>query len=211
VRKPTAVKNLAVALLPLLLTACGKQTDPPSKPSSGPRIVTVAQSGAADVIGTDHVALQRGANLLRPGDTLQIGPGTYEMRNSLFIPSKTTVRGTSGQTILMKSDGVESPLVEDGDYGESQVRVANPEKWRPGMGASVSDEALDSGWDISVSTVTAVEGNLLHIRPMTLRDYNVEEKHARVRNTFPILCAVETEGVVLESLIVSGKRATSPT
>jgi hypothetical protein len=205
-RKPTTVKTLVVVVLLLLCTACGKPTEAPSKPGSGPRTVTVAQSGTADVVGNDDAALQKAANLLRPGDILQIGPGTYEMNNSLFIPSKTTVRGTPGQTVLMKSAGVESPLVEDGDYGESQLRVANPENWRPGMGISVSDDGLDSGWDISVSTVTAVEGNLLHIRPMTLRDYNVEEKRARVRNTFPILCAVETEGVALENLIVDGNK-----
>ena len=42
-----------------------------------PRVVTVAQSGTADVVGSDDVALQKAADLLRPGDTLTIGPGEY--------------------------------------------------------------------------------------------------------------------------------------
>jgi hypothetical protein len=33
------------------------------------------------------------ADSLQPGDTLEIGPGTYAMDNSLFIPSGVTVRG----------------------------------------------------------------------------------------------------------------------
>ena len=173
---------------------------------AGPRTITVAQSGQADVIGNDDAALQKAAGLLRPGDTLEIGPGTYQMRNSLFVPSKTVVRGVPGQTILKKSAGVESPLVEDGDYGESQLRVADPAKFQPGMGLSVMDDTLKSGWDISVTTVTAVEGNLLRIHPMTLRDYGVSEQHALVRNTFPILCAVEAEGVVFENLTVDGNK-----
>jgi parallel beta-helix repeat protein len=41
---------------------------------------------------------------------------------------------------------------------------------------------------------------------MTLKDYDVAEKHARVQNSFPILCAVQTEGVVFENLIVDGNR-----
>ena len=41
------------------------------------RIITVAQSGKADVVGTDSAALEKAAAMLHPGDTLEIGPGTY--------------------------------------------------------------------------------------------------------------------------------------
>ena len=102
------------------------------------RVVTVAQSAPADFVGADNVVLQKAADSLQPGDTLEIGPGTYAMDNSLFIPSGVTVRGKAGQTILRKNAGVESLLAEDGDYGESQLRVAEPQRFRPGMGISVS-------------------------------------------------------------------------
>jgi hypothetical protein len=52
--------------------------------AAGPRTVTVAQSGAADVVGADSVALQKAAQMLKSGDTLVIGPGTYNMQNSPF-------------------------------------------------------------------------------------------------------------------------------
>jgi parallel beta-helix repeat protein len=170
------------------------------------RTVTVAQTGQADVLGSDDVALQKAADTLRPGDTLMIGPGTYQMNNSLFVPSGVTVRGTVGRTILHKSSGVESLLIQDGDYGESQLTVAEPQKFRPGMGLTVMDDTLNSGWDVSVTRVTAVEGNILRIDPMTLRDYDAERQHAKVRNIFPILCAIETENVVFEDLIVDGNK-----
>ena len=207
-RRAVTCGSLSAALFLFALMACRNQEGQktPAAKIAGPRTVTVAQSGTADVVGNDNAALQKAANLLRPGDVLEIGPGTYQMNNSLFIPSRVTVRGAPGQTILKKGAGVESRLVEDGDYGESQLRVADPEKFQVGVGLSVADDSLDSGWDVSVTTVTAVEGNLLRIHPMTLRDYNVEGKHARVRNTFPILCAIETEGVVFENLIVDGNK-----
>jgi parallel beta-helix repeat protein len=194
---------VAVLLLISLLSACmgSKKTE-----SRAPRTVRIAQQGPADVVGNDSAALQAAADMLGRGDTLEIGPGTYAMHNSLFVPSGVTVSGTPGQTILKKSDGVESRLVEDGDYGESQLRVAEPDKFRPGMGLAVSDNGLDSGWDISITTVQSVEGNLLRIGPMTLRDYNASQGEARVRNSFPILCAIETEDVVFENLIVDGNR-----
>ncbi len=171
------------------------------------RTVRVAQSGSADFVGSDSAVLQKAADSLKPGDTLEIGPGTYQMENSLFIPSGVTVRGKAGETILRKGMGVESALSEDGDYGESQLRVADPQKFRPGMGISVADKLLNSGWDISVTTVKSIEGNLLRIDPMTLRDYDAEQQQARVQNSFPILCAIETDGVVFEDLIVDGNKA----
>jgi hypothetical protein len=185
-----------------VMVACVRNPETPPRA----RAVRVAQTGPADVIGNDSEALQRAAEMARPGDVLEIGPGTYVMHNSLFVPSGVTVRGAPGETILKKSDGVESPLLEDGDYGESQLRVADPDKFRPGMGLAVLDNRLNSGWDISTTTIQAIDEDLLRVRPMTLRDYDAAGQHARVRNTFPILCAIETENVVFENLIVDGNR-----
>ena len=175
--------------------------------AASPRIVTVAQSGTADVAGNDSAALQKAAQMLKPGDTLVIGPGTYEMHNSLFVPSGVTVRGTPGKTILMKSPGIKSALIEDGDYGESVLRVAEPEKFRPGMGIAILDDQLKGGWDISISTIIGIKGPALTINPRTVRDYDMEKRHAKVSNTFPILCAIDAEKVTFEDIIVDGNRA----
>jgi len=171
------------------------------------RTVRVAQSGNAEVVGTDSTALQKAADMLRPGDTLEIGPGTWQMDSSLLIPSGVTVRGTPEKTILLKSRGVESQLTEDGDYGESYLAVAQPEKFHPGMGVEVMDDTLKEGWDVTISKVVAVNGHIVQINPYTVRDYDFEKKHARIRNTFPILCAMNAENVTFQDLIVDGNRA----
>jgi len=171
------------------------------------RTITVAQSGSADVIGSDSASLQKAADMLRPGDTLIIGPGTYQMDASLLIPSHATVRGTAGKTILLKSRGVESALTEDGDFGESYLTVANPEKFKPGMGIEISDDTLKEGWDVSISKVVAVHGKILQISPPAVRDYDLDQKHARIRNSYPILCAMNAENVTFEDLTVDGNKS----
>src|SRR5690349_517610 len=110
--------NIAPPLLGIALflnAGCGNR----SVVHATSRTVTVAQSGTADVVGSDSAALQKAANLLRPGDVLSIGEGTYSMENSLFVPSGVTVRGVPGKTILRKARGVESPLTDDADYGDT--------------------------------------------------------------------------------------------
>jgi hypothetical protein len=171
------------------------------------RTVTVSQSGPADVVGSDNTALQKAANMLKPGDTLQIGPGTYDMQNSLFVQSGVNVRGTAGKTILMKGKGVESAVTDDADYGENILHVADPEKFRPGMGVAVIDDKLNEGWDISIASILSIKGGILSITPRTVRDYDMAKLHARVRNTFPILCAIDAEKVTFEDIIVDGNRA----
>ena len=186
----------------LLSTGCSSRAATPASP----RLVTVAQSGQADVIGHDSAALQKAANLLRPGDTLSIGAGTYEMENSLFVPSDVTVKGVAGQTILRKSRGVESALLEDGDYADAYLAVAEPQKFHPGMGIAVTDDALNGGWDATITSVASVKSPYVILSPVTVRDYSYE-KHARISNTFPILAVMNAQNSVLEDLIVDGNRA----
>jgi parallel beta-helix repeat protein len=199
-----AVCTAALALSVFTNVSCTFRSDAGSNLPN--RTITVAQSGTADVVGSDSAALQKATDMLHPGDTLVIGPGTYQMDNSLLVPSGVTVRGTAGKTILLKSRGVESPLTEDGDYGESYFAVRDPEKFHPGMGVELLDDTLNSGWDVSISSVVSVHGKILQISPMTVRDYDFEKKHGRIRNTFPILCVMNAANVTLEDVIVDGNK-----
>jgi hypothetical protein len=120
------------------------------------------------------------------------------MDASLLIPSNVTVRGTPGKTILLKSTGVESALTEDADFGESYLFAANPERFHPGMGVEISDDTLKEGWDVSISKIVAVRDHMLQISPPTVRDYDLEKKHARIRNTYPIHHGEELRGSQLQ-------------
>src|SRR5258708_2646465 len=68
--------------------------------------VTVGQSNA-EIVGADNRALQAAVDYIAGlgGGTVEIGPGTYSMRDSLHLRPNVTVRGTKGQTILRKADG----------------------------------------------------------------------------------------------------------
>src|SRR5256885_7931661 len=105
-----------------------------------PRI-TVGQSNA-DLLGTDHRALQAAVDYVAAlgGGTVEIGPGTYVMRDSLHLRPSVTVRGVKGQTILRKADAVSSPLVLDGDYGEEQATVKILAGFDVGCGVAIWDK-----------------------------------------------------------------------
>ena len=194
----------------LAATGCGPQEQAANSPAAA-KTIRVAQSGQAEVIGADNIALQQAADMLKPGDTLVIGPGTYRMDNSLFIPcSDVVVRGTPGETILLKGPGPASKVVDGGDYGEDVLVLAEPEKFKPGMGISVGDDNYSGDWAITVTSIASMSGDTIRLKDRTLRDYDYETKNARVESKFPILCGIGVKNVTFEGITVDGNKAENP-
>src|SRR5690349_6538596 len=98
----------------------------------GPRI-TVGQS-SADIVGSDQRALQAAVDYVAAlgGGTVEIGPGTYVMRDSLHLRPHVTARGVKGQTILRKADSASPPLGCDGDFDEEHITVKDPTRFEVG-------------------------------------------------------------------------------
>ena len=96
----------------------------------------------ADIIGNDNRALQAAVDYIATlgGGTVEILSGAYLMRNALHLRSHVTVRGQGAETILKKADAIESPLSLDGDFGEEQVTLKNPDGFAPGYGISITDD-----------------------------------------------------------------------
>ena len=97
-----------------------------------PRI-TVGRS-SADLIGSDNRVLQAAVDYLANlgGGDVEIGPGDYLMRDSLHLRSGVTVRGRGGDTRLCKAPAAVSPLALDGDFGEEQITLQDPQISRSG-------------------------------------------------------------------------------
>ena len=188
----------------LACSSSGSETD-----SSDPHIVTVAQSGRADVIGSDSRALQRAADMLISGDILEIGPGNWQMDDALYIRvDNVTVRGKecAEKTVLAKGPGVESALVSDAGYGISDLVVAEPEKFEVGMGVTIMDNRNRNGYSVSVSSIVGIDGDTLRIDPMTVMDYICSRHKGWVQNTFPILAGMDVSGLTFEGLTIDGNK-----
>ncbi|MEZ6097664.1 MAG: hypothetical protein R3E01_01705 [Pirellulaceae bacterium] len=95
--------------------------------------ITVGHTDA-NIVGTDNRALQAAVDYVGylGGGVVEIGPGEYTMRDSLHLRSRVTVRGAGGATVLKKDREFRTPLVADGDFGESAITVANAEGFEVG-------------------------------------------------------------------------------
>ncbi len=164
----------------------------------------------ADIVGTDNRALQAAVDYVARlgGGVVQVGPGTYLMRDSLHLRSGVTVRGCGAETILRKADSAESPLILDGDYGEEQITVADPAGFAPGVGVAVKDDHSD-GFHTTVCTIIAAEGNTFQLSGPLVFDCMVAD-HAVAQTIYPVISGYYVTGVRLEGLTIDGNRAHNP-
>jgi len=161
----------------------------------------------ADITGSDNRALQAAVDYVARlgGGTVEIGPGEYAMQDSLHLRSHVTVRGTPGKTILRKAKAAVSPLKLDGDYGEEQITVANPEGFKPGFGVAIWDKN-SGGFHTTVARITGQNGNSFSIDMPLNADCMVSDK-AQAATVFPVVSGCHLEGARIENLVIDGNKS----
>ncbi|MFT5369879.1 MAG: parallel beta-helix repeat protein [Candidatus Latescibacterota bacterium] len=164
----------------------------------------------ADIIGSDNRALQAAVDYITAlgGGTVEILSGTYVMKNSLHLRSNITVRGQGESTILQKADAVESPLILDGDFGEEQITLQNPDGFEVGFGVSITDNK-SGGFHTAVGTIIWQDENTFGVNVPMGGDYMVSN-NARAATTFPIISGYHLENARVENLAVYGNKEKNP-
>jgi hypothetical protein len=142
------------------------------------------------------------------GGVVEIGPGEYLMRDSLHLRPQVTVRGTPGKTILRKADAKESLLAIDGDYGEEQVTVTDPNGFDVGCGVAIWSKRV-AGFHVTVARIIGRSGPTLALDHPLNSDCCVSDE-ARAATIFPVVSGYDLEGVRIEHLIIEGNREHNP-
>ncbi len=162
-----------------------------------------------DIVGRDHRALQAAVDYVAGlgGGVVEVGPGVYQMGDSLHLRGRVAVVGEGG-TVLRKGDGFESRLAMDGDYGEEQVTVDDPSRFRVGMGIAVKDDR-SGGFHTTVATILWAEGNTFGISKPLNADCMVHN-NAVAQSVFPVISGYYAEGVRVEGVTIRGNRQNNP-
>lgn len=176
-----------------------------SKMDQRPHLTVGLQN--SDIIGADNRALQAAVDYVAMlgGGTVEIGAGEFLMRDSLHLRSHVTVRGTPGKTVLRKARGATSPLALDGDFGEEQITVVNPEGFQVGDGVAVWDKNA-GGFHTTVARITGRRGNTFSIDKPLNADCMAADK-AQASTVFPVVSGYDLEGARVEQLIIDGNKS----
>jgi hypothetical protein len=161
----------------------------------------------ADITGFDQRALQAGVDCVASlgGGTVEIGAGEFTMRDSLHLRSHVIVRGQGVRTILRKTKSVLSPLAIDGDYGEEQITLKNPDGFQVGDGVAVWDKNAN-GFHTTVVRLQGRNENTFAISLPLNADCMVQNA-AQAATVFPVISGYQVEGARIEDLVIDGNKS----
>ncbi len=160
----------------------------------------------ADIVGSDNRALQAAIDYIAGlgGGTVEIGPGKYTMNDSLHLRSFVTVRGSKDKTVLRKTRAAASPLAVDGDFGEEQITLKNPEGFKVGHGVAIWDKN-SGGFHTTVARITGQNGSRFSISKPLNADCMIGN-NAQAATVYPVVSGYELEGARVEDLIIDGNK-----
>lgn len=167
--------------------------------------VTVGQD-EGDFRGTDDKILQAATDYVAGlgGGTVQILPGVYTMRNSLFPRPGITICGSGEQTILRKCPSVSSKIIREADWFEYCVQVENPKGFTVGGGLALSRDKKNPD-EVRFFTITAIQKNVLYLDKRTEVNYWMEEE-ARAGTRFSLIYGLNVDDVQIFDIVLDGNR-----
>jgi len=159
--------------------------------------------------GNDDKIIQAGIEYLHRlgGGTLRLQPGTYTLRNAVYLRPNITLQGSGQGTVLEKADSVVTELARDADWFEYGVRVKDPKGFVPGGGIMLQAKTGPGDWqrDVLLATITAIRGDVIFIDRIPQKDFWTE-KNATATAVFPLLTAEHVDDVAIKDLVLEGRR-----
>lgn len=219
--KTNLFSSMFVVLLLVSIAGASYASESPTNPSPKPDeqqlptamhsameelpLITVGRDNA-QLIGSDNRALQAAVDYIAAlgGGTVAIGPGEYLMYDSLHLRANVTVKGTKDKTILRKADGAVSALTLDGDFGEQQITVEDPNGFAVGCGVAIWDKN-SGGFHTTVARITGRNGNTFSIDKPLMADCMVHNE-AKAGTVFPVVSGYNIERARIEDVIIDGNK-----
>jgi hypothetical protein len=162
----------------------------------------------ADLTGNDDRVLQAAVDYVARlgGGTVHVLPGTYRLRNAVYLSSHVRLLGSGANSILVKEASRSTKLAADSDWYDQEITLVDAAGFRVGDGICLRARNPDNGGQTVVKrTLVARSGSRFKLdRP--LRENLWLLGKATVSTLFPILSGENIAGVVIENLTLDGNK-----
>lgn len=208
----------SLSLLPGRWVSCGERPPVRSRrATSGDRIepdweerltVTVGPK-QADIVGKSSQAIQAAVDYVARlgGGTVKILPGTYKLRNAVYLQTGVRIQGAGADTVLVKEPSITTKLAQDSDWYDQEITLTDARGFQVGDGVCLKTKnPHNGGIDIAKRTLVARSGNRFKL-DRALRQNFWLMGDSTVSTLFPILSGEEIEDFAIEDLALDGNKA----
>ena len=163
----------------------------------------------ADIVGDTDRVIQAAVDYVarKGGGTVHILPGTYRLRNSIFLQSKVRLQGSGSDSILVNEPSVTTELSVDGDHWHQEITLANPNGFQVGDGVRlVARDPHGKGTNIIQRTLIASSGHRFKLDQRLGERFHLQGD-PQIATNFALLQCTDVADVVIENLTVDGNKA----
>lgn len=176
------------------------------EPAWEQRLTVTVGPSQADIMGVTDKAIQAAVDYVARlgGGTVRILPGTYRLRNAVYLHSKVRLLGGGAETVLIKEPSVTTTLAEDSDWFDQEITLTDATGFEIGDGICLRTKDGGSGKPETVKrTLVARTGNRFKL-DQGLRKNFWRLGSAKVSTLFPIISGENVSDIAIENLVLDG-------
>jgi hypothetical protein len=162
----------------------------------------------ADLVGADGRVIQAGLDYVARlgGGTVQVLPGTYRLRNSIFLRSGVRLVGSGADSVLLKEPSQITKLAANSDWYDQEITLVDAKGFEVGDGVCLrARNPHTKATTVLRRTLVARSGNRFKL-DRALRENLWLQREATAATLFPILCGDEIADVAIENITLDGNR-----
>jgi hypothetical protein len=181
------------------------------EPSWDERLTITVGNSKADLVGRDDRVLQAAVDYVARlgGGTVKILPGTFRLRNSVYLASNIRIQGSGADSVLIKEASVASKIEADADWYDQEITIAEPKGFKIGDGVVLrAKNPHNGGATVIKRTLVAQSGKRFKL-DKALRENLWRSGTPSVATLFPILSGEFVSGVTIEDMTLDGNKAAS--
>ena len=178
------------------------------EPNWDERLTMTVGPKKADLIGSSDKVIQAAVDYVARlgGGTVRILPGTFVLRNAIFLPSGLRLLGSGAESIITKIPSVTVPLADDSDWYDREITLKDATGFRVGDGICLRAKDPSNGSQTVLKrTLVARSGNRFKLDRGLRKNLWLTGKPT-ASSLFPLLTSERTADVVIEDLVLDGNR-----
>lgn len=167
--------------------------------------VTIGEK-KGDIVGNDDRALQAAVDYVARfgGGTIKVLPGTYTLRNAVFLPSHIRLQGSGEESVITKIASESVELADDSDWYDQEITLKERKGFRVGDGVVLQSKDPHTGGSTVIKrTLVAGSGNRFKLNDGLRKNLWLTGKPT-CASLFPLLTSERTSDVVIENITLDG-------
>lgn len=178
------------------------------EPNWDERLTITVGNKEGDLIGSNEKVLQAAVDLIARlgGGTVKVLPGTYRLRNSVYLASKVRIVGSGAESVLIKEPSTKTKLVADSDWYDQEVTLEDAKDFRVGDGVVIRcKNPHNNGATVLKRTLVARTGNRFKL-DRALRENVWQMGEPTIATLFPLISGEFVSDCVIENITLDGNR-----